>query len=67
MCVCLIQVSLLISNSFLESSVTFYKSYKLVILILAIKLRVLLVFFFFSCVYFFFLKLEVINNLLYYL
>lgn len=53
MCVCLIQVSLLISNSFLESSVTFYKSYKLVILILAIKLRVLLVFFFFSCVYFF--------------
>lgn len=66
MCVCLIQVSLLISNSFLESSVTFYKSYKLVILILAIKLRVLLVFFFFLCV-FFFLKLEVINNLLYYL
>lgn len=53
MCVCLIQVSLLISNSFLESSVTFYKSYKLVILILAIKLRVLLVFFFFLCVFFF--------------
>lgn len=53
MCVCSIQVSLLISNSFLESSVTFYKSYKLVILILAIKLRVLLVFFFFLvCIFF---------------
>lgn len=64
MCVCLIQVSLLISNSFLESSVTFYKSYKLVILILAIKLRVLLDFFFFLCV--FFSEIRGIN-LLYYL